>query len=267
MRRFLKDYFVLQAAEIKKFLRWKERLLWNLMGSVTFFIAFVFVWSAVFAEGFGGIGNLTRETFVVFILSGTLLWEVIGVNLGPVSHVFVREKYMRTSLYFFLSPASRTAFLLAKAGTSLMQILITNVFLISVALYFFDFEFKGSLLLAFLVFTLTFFCFYGLGVCIAALGAWREGIADFSWMFSNILSILSGVWYPVEIFPEPLRSVSKSLPTTQAIEMLRKIGIQGSGLQEILPELTFLGFLTFLFLLLGYLVFRAVEGRAMLIGI
>ncbi len=267
MKKFLKDYFALQISEIKKFLRWKERLLWDLIGTLTFFIAFVFVWESAFAQGFKGMGNLTKETFVTFILSGTLIWQAIGINLGPISHVFVREKYMRTSVYFFLSPGSRIAFLLAKAGVALLQILITNMILILIALYFFEFEFKGSLFLALLVFILTFLCFHGLGICIAALGAWREGIADFSWTFSSVLLILSGVWYPVEIFPEPLQSISKILPTTKAIEMIRDIGINGLGLMEIFSELAFLGILTCIFLSLGYFVFKAVEGRAMLIGI
>ena len=265
--RFLYDFFILFTAELKKFLRWKERLLWNLIGTFTMFISFVFVWSAVFGAGLHGIGNLTKENYITFLLAGTLLWEIIGINLGPVSHVFVREKYMRTSIYLLVSPASRFAYLLAKAGIALVQIFITNGVIFLVAITFFNFVFKGSLLLVLLVFILTFLCFHGLGVAIAALGAWREGIADFSWIFSNVLMILSGVWYPVQIFPEPIRSFCRILPTTQAIEMVRAIGIQGAGLAEILPSLVYLSGFTIVFLILAYSVFRWVEGKAMLIGI
>jgi ABC-2 type transport system permease protein len=265
--RFFYDFLVLFVAEIKKFLRWKERLLWDLIGTLTMFIAFVFVWSAVFGAGLQGIGSLTRENMIVFLLAGTLLWEVIGLNLGPVSHVFINEKYMKTSTYFFISPASRFAYLLAKAGISLMQMLITNGIVILIAMTFFNFTFKGSFLLAILVFILTFLCFHGFGIAIAALGAWREGIADFSWIFSNVLMIFSGVWYPIQIFPEPIKSFCEFLPTTQAIEMLRSIGINGANFFQILPNLAYLSAFTIAFLALGYFVFKWVEGRAMLIGI
>jgi len=265
--RVFRDFLVLFIAEIRKFLRWKERLLWDLIGTLSMFIVFVFVWSAVFSAGIKGIESLTQENMIMFLLAGTLLWEIIGVNLGPVSHVFVREKYMRTSIYFLASPGSRAAYLLAKAGISLMQILITNGIIVFIALTFFDFTFKGSFLLAALVFGLTFLCFHGLGVTIAALGTWREGIADLSWIFSNILMIFSGVWYPVQIFPEPIRSFCEILPTTQAIEMLRAIGIQGVGFFQLLPQFIYLGAFTAVFLVLGYIVFKWVEGRAMLIGI
>ncbi|RLJ02208.1 MAG: hypothetical protein DRP10_01965 [Candidatus Aenigmatarchaeota archaeon] len=265
--RFFYDFLVLFIAELKKFLRWKERLLWDLIGTLTMFIAFVFVWSAVFGAGLQGIGNLTKETYITFLLTGTLLWEIIGINLGPVSHVFIREKYMRTSIYLLVSPASRFAYLLAKAGIALIQILITNGIILLVAITFFNFVFKGSLLLVLLIFILTFLCFHGLGVAIAALGAWREGIADFSWIFSDVIMIFSGVWYPVQIFPEPIKSFCEILPTTQAIEMVREIGIQGAGLAEILPSLFYLSSFTIVFLILAYFVFKFVEGRAMLIGI
>jgi len=265
--RFIYDFPVLFIAELKKFLRWKERLLWDLIGTFAMFIAFVFVWDAAFKYGLQGIGSLTRESYITFILTGTLLWEIIGINLGPISHVFVNEKYMRTSVYLLVSPASRFAYLLAKSGIALIQILITNGVVLLVAMLFFNFVFKGSILLALLIFALTFLCFHALGVIIAALGAWREGIADFSWIFSNVLMIFSGVWYPVEIFPEPIKSFCKILPTTQAIEMLRAVGIHGASFSQLLLRFIYLGSFAAVFLILAYFVFKWVEGRAMLIGI
>jgi ABC-2 type transport system permease protein len=265
--RFHQDFPFLFLAELRKFYRWKERILWDLIGPLTLFLGFVLVWKAVLAGGFAGIGNLNADTYVIFLLSGTLLWQVIGINLGPVSHTFVREKYARSSVYFLLSPASRLAFIFAKASLALVQILITNGIVILIAILLFDFSFNGSLLLAGLIYMLTFLAFSGIGIGFAALGAWREGIADGVWLCSEVLMILSGVWYPIEIFPEPIRSFCAALPSTQAIQAIRTIGIEGAGIAQLAPQLVYLGGLAMISPIIGYYIFKWVEGKAMLIGI
>lgn len=265
--RFFSDFLVLTVAEIRKYYRWKERIVWDIFGTLIFLFSFLLVWGAVFSSGSVEIGGLNQDNYITFLITGTLLWQVIGICLGPLSHTFVREKYARSSTYFFLSPASRLAFLFAKAVTSLVEILLTTGIILILILFFYKFAFQGSLILASLIFLLTFLSFSGIGMTFAALGAWREGIANVSYIISDVLMLLSGVFYPLEIFPESIRVFCEALPTTQAINTIRAVGMNGATITQLVPQLIYLVLFSIISISLAYFTFRLIEKKAMLIGI
>ncbi len=265
--RFVSDFLVLTIAEVRKYYRWKERIIWDIFGTLAFLLSFLLVWGAVFSSGSVEIGGLNKDNYVIFLVTGSLLWPAIGICLGPLSSAFVREKYHRSSTYFFLSPASRFAFLFAKAVASMVEVLLTSIVILILILFFCEFTFKGSLLLAGLVFLLTFLSFSGVGMTLAVLGAWREGISEVSYILSEVLMLLSGVFYPLEVFPESVRVFCEVLPTTQAINTLRAIGMEGATLSQIMPQIIYLAVFSIISISIAYFAFRHIEKKAMLIGI
>jgi ABC-2 type transport system permease protein len=48
--------------------------------------------------------------------------------------------------------------------------------------------------------------------CIGLLAFWIEETQSFSFMFSRLTLVLGGVLAPLEIFPQPLRSIAQALP-------------------------------------------------------
>lgn len=255
-------------AEVRMYYRWKERIIWDILGALIMFVGFILVWRAIIAGGFQGIGDLTAENYITFILCGSLLWDIIYQAAGwQMALAIIRDKDMRTLPYVLLSPMNKIAYLYAKVGLGIVRFVINNTILILLASIFFDFSFKGSLMLTLFLFFLTFLAFSGIGLIISSLGAWREGIAQFAMVLTDILYLFSGVHYPIEVFPESMRSFVSALPTTQAINAVRAIGLHGAGIFEIMPQIIYLGIMALITPLLGYLAFRWVRNRAMLIGI
>ncbi|RLJ00150.1 MAG: hypothetical protein DRP06_02450 [Candidatus Aenigmatarchaeota archaeon] len=265
--RFVSDFVVLTIAEIRKYYRWKERIIWDIFGTLAFLLSFLLVWGAVFSSSSVEIGGLNKDNYIIFLVTGSLLWPAIGICLGPLSSAFVREKYHRSSTYFFLSPASRFAFLFAKAVASMIEVLLISLLILMLIIFSYEFTFKGSLILAGMVFFLTFLSFSGVGMTLAVLGAWREGISEISFILSEVLMLLSGVFYPLEVFPESLRAFCEVLPTTQAISTLRMIGMEGATLTQIMPQLIYLAIFSIISISIAYFAFRRIEKKAMLIGI
>lgn len=266
--RFFRDLSLCFVLELKRFYRWKERIVWDIAGAVVMFFAFILVWRAVLMGGFEGIGNLTRETYITFLLSGSIFWEIIMVNIGGnMGNAFVKDKYQKTLSYILISPLNKISYLYGKLGTALIRSLINTGAVLLIAVLFFDFTFEGSILLALGMAGLTFMAFSGFGLVIASLGAWREGFADFSIILTDILYLFSGVHYPIQVFPEGLRNAVSLLPTTQAIESIRAIGLHGAGFMDLLPQITYIGSLAILTPVFGYLIFRWVKNKAMLIGV
>jgi len=64
-----------------------------------------------------------------------------------------------------------------------------------------------------------------------------EGQASgLSIMLGMVMALLGGCWYPIELFPQFVRTAVKVLPTAWAMQGMLDIVLRGQGLSAILPE-------------------------------
>jgi len=84
-----------------------------------------------------------------------------------------------------------------------------------------------------------------------------EGEASgLSIMLGMVMALLGGCWYPIELFPQAVRTAVKILPATWAMQGLLDIVLRGQGLDAVLLEAgALLGFAT-LFFVVGVWRFR-----------
>ncbi|MDP9482654.1 MAG: ABC transporter permease [Chloroflexota bacterium] len=74
-----------------------------------------------------------------------------------------------------------------------------------------------------------------IGFAFAAVGmaatTWVRRWTDFDWIFVVTLPLFlfSATFYPIEVYPEPLRTVVSLTPLTQAVEMLRSLALGNVG--------------------------------------
>jgi ABC-2 type transport system permease protein len=75
-------------------------------------------------------------------------------------------------------------------------------------------------------------------------------------MLGMVMALMGGCWYPLELFPEVVRTVVKVLPTTWAMQGLLDLVLRGQGVVDILPEAgVLLGFAA-VFFVIGILRFK-----------
>ena len=70
------------------------------------------------------------------------------------------------------------------------------------------------------------------------------------------MMMLSGVWFSLEAASDWIRSLAAIFPLTHMLDAARAVMLDGAGLVDILPELTWLATMTLVFLLIGALTFR-----------
>src|SRR4030042_5793603 len=98
--RFFRDLLIMLVAEIKIYYRWKERVVWDVIFALIAFLGFVLVWRAVLLGGFQGLGDLTAENYVTFLLSGSMMWVVISQGIGwQMAFAFTEDKHGRVLPY------------------------------------------------------------------------------------------------------------------------------------------------------------------------
>ncbi len=266
MMDFLRDVFTVFRRNWKEYLRWKLYILFDVGFPVLDALVFIVVWSAIFQTGIS-IGEWDKSNFVGYLISGLVVWSFMSQFLsGNFIQVFVDEKHRRTIQYLLASRINRAAIPYGYAIMPLIRAAYSSLALIAMG-YLFGFMFQGNLVLSILIIALASFMISGMSLCIAALGAWREDIAELRWIFNWVLEISAGVFFPMSIIPERIKSFINLLPTTQAVQAVRDVMLNNASLATVLPTLLSLSAYAIVFTSLALLAFRFVEKKAMMVGI
>jgi ABC-type polysaccharide/polyol phosphate export permease len=266
--KLLTDMFIIFWRDIRHYVRWKLHFVFDIIFPLLDFIVFMVVWSAILKGGFEGIGMLNSQTYIIFLLSGFILWRFIDVALGrDVTHSFIREKYRQTMPYLLTSPISTLAIPYGTCILALIRSSYSSVILLVIGLLFFNLFVQGNIFLTMLIIFLTFLGFSGIGLVIAALASWREDFADLSYLLSYILMIASGISFPLEILPENIKNILMIIPSSQAAYAIRAILIENAGFVELLPIMFNLLIFSAITLSMAVFSFKFVKKKAMLIGI
>jgi ABC-2 type transport system permease protein len=84
-----------------------------------------------------------------------------------------------------------------------------------------------------------------------------EGQANgLSIMLGMVMALLGGCWYPIELFPQAVRTVVKVFPTTWAMQGMLDIVLRGQGVRGIALEAGVLVGFAALFFAVGVWRFR-----------
>jgi ABC-2 type transport system permease protein len=95
----------------------------------------------------------------------------------------------------------------------------------------------ANLLGALVVLALAIIAFDTLGVAAAGLVLVAQRGVSLAPLLAMVTSLLSGVYFPVEVLPRPLQQVTLLLPGTYALSALRLALVRGAGWQELLPSI------------------------------
>ncbi len=267
MRLFYDMYHVFRR-DLKGYWRWKLHIFFDTIVPIIDIALFLLVWSVIIRGGFQGIGLLNKDNYVAYLFSGFILWNFINTPFThDFVHSFIREKHWKTIEYIYISPLKKLSLPYGISILPLLRSIYSTTVLLLIGFLFFGFSIQGNIPLIAVIVLLTFIGFSGLGLIIAALASWREDFADISWVINYVLSIASGVYFPLEALPNNIKSALSFLPSTQAVNAVRGIILQDLGINELLPVIIGLGVFGIISISVAILVYKFVERKVMLIGI
>jgi ABC-2 type transport system permease protein len=126
--------------------------------------------------------------------------------------------------------------------------MLNGLFFFGFVFWFWDYPRGGDFVLAALVLLPFVLTCSALGI---ALGAWarqREAVFMLAVATSIPLLFLSGISWPLEAVPEPLQWLASTLPTSAGIQALVAVNQMGASLAEVLPQLSHLWLLSFIWM-------------------
>lgn len=177
---------------------------------------------------------LERESGLVaraggLFLSAVLLWDTLFRGQLGVAICFLEEMYARHLGHLFVSPLRPWELVAAVFAISLVRVLIGVGGAALLAVPIFGFSLPHALGWALLPFFAVLLAFgWAIGLVIVGL-VLRLGLAaeSLAWGAIFLIQPISGVYYPVEVLPQPIQPIAWCLPSAAVFEGMRAVLIEG----------------------------------------
>jgi ABC-2 type transport system permease protein len=230
-RAFLVKDLVTEASYPLAFL---GQLAGALLASLTLYFVARFIGPATLPplERYGG-------DYFAFVLIGVALGGYLSVALGGFA-AQVRQAQMEGTLEALLT--TQTGIPMILFGSLLYSMLVTSI---RVGIYLL----VGALILglnlgranigaALIILGLAVIAFSSVGILSASfIMVLKKGL-PINWVFGSMSWLLAGVFYPVSVLPGWMQKAAVFVPLTPALDGMRFAVLRGSGLDELIPQLT-----------------------------
>ena len=159
---------------------------------------------------------------------------VLSLPVIVVMNAIVREKEYGTLESVFATPLGRSELIIGKLIPYTIAGLISSVICALVAVNLFDVPFNGSWLLYMLLSVDYLLAAFSMGIFIATFlsnQAASSVIGLLIFMFPGFF--LSGIFYPIDSFPDLVKEEAQWLPSTHFVAITRGLMVKGQGLEAL----------------------------------
>lgn len=260
------SFLAKSAHFFKRYVRFAFAFRLDLVMTLLGLVASTAMW-AVMARlvGSGAAGQLSRygygEDYFSFLLLGLMVNSYLWIPLHKLYSALQSQWGSGWLDFMLLTPSSPLSHLFGPQSYDFFMATVHVVFQLVVGYLFFGFTASPTANIpgALLILGLGLVCMIGWGLLAAStftlLNA-KGGGNPVGWFLTTFTPFLAGVYYPPELLPAWLRTVSYVLPHTHAMKGIRQALLEGSGISGLIPTITGLLALGAVMVPLGYLAFK-----------
>ncbi len=187
--------------------------------------------------------------------AGQLITWVFIPLLG-VAGLLAYERSEGTLRRVLTTPTSKTTYLLGTLGGQFVAGLVQMALLVGFGILVMGVNWGNSIPALILMLVSFGLASVALGTMLATFVKTDSQANSISVMAGMVMALMGGAWFPLELFPETVRTAVRILPTTWAMEGLTDLVLQGQGLVDILPNAAVLLGFAMVFLAIGSWRFR-----------
>ncbi|MDQ3785091.1 MAG: ABC transporter permease [Actinomycetota bacterium] len=242
---------------VKRYALWELAFfLWTIANTLTI----VFIAEGV--EASGGVLDVNRQTTVLLI--GAVIWAYLGIIFEILTETVAWERWEGTIEYTFMAPLSRTVHLLGMGIFAVVYGVVRAALLFAAIALWFNLEMPdANFLSALVVLAVASASFIGIGMMTAVLPLISpEKGTQLGFIAQGMLLVVSGIYYSVEVLPEPMQWLAVISPATYALEGIRDAILEGAVISTLWGQLVPLIGIGAISIPLGLVVFRRGERYA-----
>ncbi len=190
------------------------------------------------------IKQVRKYRQIDFILPGQLGFSILFSTLFGIAFTFFGLREQLVLKRFYASPVNRLNILLGIGMSRLFFQLMNVVVLILFGHFLLDFTLQNGVItfVEILVMTIIMlFLLMGVGLIFSSIAKSDTSIPLLINLFGFPQMMLSGTFFPIEVFPKWLQEICRALPLTQFNDCVRKISFEGLSILDCWREIGILG--------------------------
>jgi len=178
--------------------------------------------------------------YINYMVPGLLviLVTVIGMLLSGMN--LVREKEIGTIEQINVSPVKKMQFIFGKLFPYWIIALFELAFGLVIAKLAFNIPILGSIVLIFASAAIYLVVMQGMGLFISTVTNTQQQAMFLTWFFLVVFILMSGLLTPIESMPEWAQKLNMINPLAYFIEAMRMMLLKGSGLMDVIKNMTIL---------------------------
>ena len=168
-----------------------------------------------------------------FILPGQLGFSILFSTLFGIAFTFFNLREQLVLKRFYASPVNRVNIVIGIGTSRLFFQLLNVVILVTIGHFFLNFTLQHGLLtfLEMLVMSIIMlFLLMGVGLIFSSIAKTDTSIPLLINLFGFPQMLLSGTFFPIDVFPKWLQHLCNILPLTHFNNAMRKISFEGNHL-------------------------------------
>lgn len=190
-----------------------------------------------------------------FVLPGQLGFSILFSTLFGIAFTFFNLRETLVLKRFYASPINRTNILLGVGASRIFFQLLNVIVLVLFGHFALNFTLQHGAITFFEIVFMTIimlFLLMGVGLIFSSIVKSDTSIPLLINLFGFPQMMLSGTFFPIEVFPKWLQQICKVLPLTQYNDSIRKISFEGLHLDSCLKEIGILGiWIAVIYVILG----------------
>ena len=201
------------------------------VASTLFVLALFFYLGKLIGDAGATTNEGLQRGYFAYAVLGLALLEIVQVGLLSFGHKMRQEQTTGTFEVLMSAPASPRALIAASVAYDLLRATISALFLLAVAIVVFGLRLDtaiASLLAAAGGLLACLFLFAALGIALAAFTVVFKQVTALLAMVVTGLALLGGVYFPIDLMPQPLQALGHILPFTWGLETIRSALINGN---------------------------------------
>lgn len=168
--------------------------------------------------------------YIDFLMPGVVAMSIMQMGLFSVAFSFVQLKSRGVLRRLLATPVQPASFLFAQVSTRLFVSILQTLVLIGLAVLAFDVDLAGNLGAIILLALLGGAVFVSMGFAISGWAKSEDVAAPIANIIALPMMFLTGVFFPRDVVPEPLRTVADFLPLSYLADALRNVAVDGHTL-------------------------------------
>lgn len=202
-------------------------------------------------------GSFTKENYIANLLIGIIFYIFYNIAMTDLPTKMSLEKWWKTIQGFLIAPVNGLKLILGISLAEFIKVFFSFIIIAIIVIFLHPISFINFLFVM-LIILVTFFYMMSLGLIRATYVLVNENVATIVEYFYLIVGFLSCFYYPIESFPQIIRTIIYYNPIYQSISLTRNIWLGGEiNLFSIIYIVTF----TVIIMVIGTSVFNYITKK------